>query len=1201
MSEEVSYNNIGYVSLHNHTTYSILDSLIKPIDLFKRTAELGQTAVAVTDHGSLAGMWDCLEAAKETGVKLIPGVEIYFVDDINNKEERMRHLILLSKNEIGYRNLLNIVSEGFDNNSILFKKVYPRVDWAILEKYKEGIICTTACANGILGQLINEKKYDKAFENAQRLKNIFGDDFAIELQAYALKRVNTSYSGEIDQISTNKRLREIAEKLDIKCIVSTNAHYVYAEQHEAHDVLLAVAAGQPVNSGSRLKYENAQLHIRSEEDIYNKLSRISYDKDFAKKCIENTKYFADKCEFPDWIDPKHSNPSGKELPEFPVKDQDDYSEFIKWNETNYINGKNEDEMYLRYRCYIGLISKVPESDIPKYQERLDIEFEVIEKHGFSSYMLIVMDYLEFARKNNILIGVGRGSVGGVLIAYLTDIHIVDPIKYNLIFERFHNKEKTSMPDIDADFASEGKEIVQNYISKKYGEDYVAHVSNINTMTPKVYARAIARAFIYGGDRKAAVSVGTTLADTIPDDIKTVSGAIEGAALFSEYTKPLSEGGGGYTELAKYAKDIGGQYVAWATHAAGIVIGKRPLKGLVPIRKDKENIVALEYEKERAEKNGLVKMDILGLSTLDVISDTRDLIKSLGKELPKNLLEYDYNQYDKKTYDLISSGNTFCVFQLGKSSGTINLCREVKPKNIEDIAIINSLARPSARDIRESFVKTRNGEIPVNIIHPSMNRAFGSTLGFGLFEESLFFLAQDVAGWQLNDADRLRKLTKMKGKDQSKVKKWREEFIEGAEKTGVGKEIGTKIWDEVIALFGGYGFNKSHAVFYSLIGFYTAYLKAHYPLEFLVANLKSEVASNTKISKDNIAKIKEEIRAMKINIVPPDINTSDITYKIIDENTLMTGFDAIKFMGKDAMPEILAKRPFKSFEDFITRVDASKVKAPAIQALAASGCLDSFGIPRKSMYLYSADYKKKLAAFNKKKEKNPEKWKDFSYPWPEENEWSIAEKCALERFYIGEYLSGDKVDAFNGFFQKGGIPYKHFIKLLPPPSNLTDKELKKYTKKVNLVQGEVKSVFEFKVKKEDSKIRGEVMAKICLEDPYGNQINMTCFPEGWDELKTKVSSLSKGKFKFEPGCGIYINANLGWYEDQLSLTFEELLKFSPPPQVPSDLKPKKVDMKSKKDEEVVVVFDEDDRNVFLQDVEEELVDMGNSDLHDEFDD
>lgn len=1610
MSENINNDSIGYVSLHNHTSFSILDSLIEVKDLFIKTKELGQTAVAITDHGTMGAMWGALQASKDTGVKLIAGCEHYFVDDLSNTDARLSHFILLAKNAKGYENLLKLTAEGYDNYIVSFKRSIPRIDWSILEKYSEGLICTTACANGILGQLINQKKFDEAISRAKRLKDIFGDDLAIELQPHALKRTQNAYSGEIDQISTNKRLRKIAEDLDIKCIVATNAHYIEKEHKEAHDVLLAISAGAPVKSGMRLQYEGADLHMKSETEVLEKLARISYDRDFAIECIKNTKYFADKCEFPDWIDPKFSNPSGKELPSFPVKDQSDYNEFLNWMKgKSNLENKEEDECYLRYLCEINLAKKIPEANHKQYLERLEEELDVLEYHKFSSYMLIVHDYLAWARRKyqvgygrgcvtkgtkvltnsgyknieditisdkvwshtgnlrdvnltfkypvkedllsiktdksfgnitftkdhkvygtksvdvapdwisigemnvgdyiampflrraneyfnhtydlskyntgfyeeiegddnlyyssfdkdlnmrgvakklgihhscvrNVVLGKGskhkdtilkyfddnnikndnfiikkkilkyilidsdilyllgrwvgdgsinsaktgvvisfnsndtvgynkitkiidklgwsrstsfskvsnsfnltitnmlvcswfidlfpdyknssktksfpkfwrklsnsqitdllygyfdadgtinrnrmesiktvsnklaletkealqyieiisgvhcekdpirngnvtqsayknsfvglnlkyikktpmysngwlckirsidtvkddfvydievdkdhsyvttnyavHNSVGGSLVAYLTDIHVANPIKYGLIFARFHNKQKKSFPDIDSDFCSSGKEAVTEYIKQKYGKDQVASVTNMNRMTPKVYVKSIARSFVYGGDRKTAVQVGNALADTIPADIPNMRLAFENAALFNEYTKPISEGGAGYTEVKKYHEHIAGKLAALSTHAGGLIIGKRSLKGLIPLRKDKEGNISIEFEKNGAEELGLVKMDILGVKTLEIVRKTHELIK----ETTGSSISYpDFEEYDEKTYKLLSDGNTFCVFQLGTSDGTIDLCQKIKPKCLEDISIINSLARPSSRDIRSEFISVKNGEREVKILHESLNAAFKPTFGFGLYEESLLQLARDVAGWDYHEADKLRKLTKEKGKNPEKVKQWRQEFIDDSVNNDIPKNIATRIWDETISAFSGYGFNKSHSILYSILSYHTAWLKAHYPLQFLVCNLQSEIEANSKDSKINISKIKEEIRSLGVNILPPDVNISDISYKIIDKDTILTGLDALKFMGKDAIPNIIENRPYSNFDEFLTKINGRSVNIRSIQALVASGCLGSFGLSRKLMYLYSADYKKKLQSFIVNNKKNPEKYPSFSYPWPKMDDWTLAEKCALEKFYLGESLSGNKIKQFNGFFTGGAPSFKNLVKLLPrPTANITESQLRKYNKKVTLLQGEIINIREFKIKKEDSKLLGMIMAHLTVEDPFGNNILVTFFPEGWVAFQNRFRNLSSNKFKLEVGCGMYFNGNLNWYNDELSIIYEDLVKVCSVPPLPKDLESKKISLK--KEPKLKKPSEDDlDRNVLLEELENELINSGNTDLDDD---
>ncbi len=456
----------------------------------------------------------------------------------------------------------------------------------------------------------------------------------------------------------NLSLTKLAIELGIRPIVATDVHYLEKEHHRAHDVLLADGSGQPITSGARLTYNVPEFHVKSAIEVANYFVRLSsipeWTPEFVQSLFDNTIYFADQCENADWVDPKYSNPSGKELPEFPVQDQPDYVEFLEVKKQKWPDVA-DDVAYLRYRCEQGFADKVPKGKEAEYRTRLKEELDVIEFHGFSSYMLIVADYIEYALKNNIRVGPGRGSVGGSLVAFLLNIHIADPIKYKLIFARFHNKEKTSFPDIDTDFAPSGRAKVQDYIRKKYGDDFVAHVSNVNTITPKVYARDIARIFEFGdAGRSAAAKIGDDIADSIPGDLKSLKDAFDGdaAPLLSAWAEQ-------YPELKEFADTIGGRARAWSTHAGGLIIGKRALPEIVPVRRDKDGSVALEYDKDRAEDNGLVKMDTLGLETLDIIGTTYDLVREQGKPLPPE--PFPYHDYDQKTHDLIGRGDTFCVF------------------------------------------------------------------------------------------------------------------------------------------------------------------------------------------------------------------------------------------------------------------------------------------------------------------------------------------------------------------------------------------------------------------------------------------------------------------------------------------------------------------------------------------------------------
>jgi DNA polymerase III subunit alpha len=1129
-----------FVSLHNQTDFSILDSLISTKALFKRAKELGQSAVAITDHGSLAAAWDAVKASKDTGVKLIIGCECYFQNDATSVDEKFRHVIFLAKNAVGYRNLLTLNKKGFDQSSFVGKRVYSVIDWKLLEQYSEGLICLTACGNGIVSQLLMKHKTSEAEETLLRLQKIFGDDLGIEVQPNNMKRGSNIFNDEIDQFFLNRQLISLGKKLNIRVVAACNAHYLTKEEAETHDVFLAIGSHQPIYSNFRLRYPVPEFYLKSGDEVKSFFVR-NYGEEVAQSLCDNSIYFADRCEKPDWIDPKYSNPSGKELPVFPVKDEPDYVEFIEWRATQPIaeSALEEDKAFLRFHCQKFFSTRIKDlnaSNMEQYQNRLSEELDVLEYHGFSSYMLIVADFIEWARKHEIAVGEGRGSVGGSLIGFLLGIHQADPIKYGLIFARFHNKEKSSFPDIDTDFAPSGREKVQNYLRKKYGNENVAHVSNVNTITPKVYVRDIARSCELGGSKEEAVKIGNDVADCIPADIHSIDEALAKVPLFAEYAKK-------YTQFEKY-KSICGKFRAWSTHAGGIIISARPLTGLVPLRKDKDGALAIEYDKDKAEENGLVKMDTLGLSTLDIIGQTLQLIKEAGKEPPPDPINYD--EYDQATYDVISNGDTFCVFQLGTSGGTIDLGRRIKPKSINDISYINSLARPSARDMRNDFIQTKDGKKAFSLLHPNLGRAFNNTFGFGLYEESLMYLAQDIAGWSLHSADRLRKLTKEKGKNPKKAQEWRAEFIRDAVKNNnINEGIAKRIWDEVVDKFQGYGFNMSHSILYSMTSYKTAYLKAHYPVEFLMANLMAEVKSNTPDANINIEKIKKELRKHRVKIVPPDINKSQLVYTIEDGNRLVTGLDAIKFVGEDAIKDIISKRPFKDFFDFMTRISSKSVRANSIQALAACGALDSFGMSRKQIFLYCSDYRKKLQVWLKKH--NPDV-DQFTYPYPSEPDWTEPEKFALEQYYIGE-----------SFICKPAVAHGVFFK----DAHITIHDVKKSKDKTNIssTKGIIRDFFEFRVKKE-GKYYGQPMVKAVLEDKNADQCTLTIFPDRWKMVKERIQELNK-KVEFGVGIALHFSGSTNIYEDDMGIILDQLFNISLPPVVPSDLKAKKINLKEAK--------------------------------------
>lgn len=1153
-----------FINLHSHTHFSILDSLCSPKELFQRAKELNQTALAITDHASFLGAWEALKVSKETGVKLIIGAEFYFVDNVEtNKKDRFRHIILLAKNETGYKNLLTLNKRGFDNKVVYTKRVYPLIDWTLLKEYSEGVICLTSCSNGILAQLLMLKKNEEAEQQLKQLIDIFGEDLGLEVQPNTLKRGSNIYNDVIEQVFVNRQIINLGKKFNVRVVPTCNVHYAKKEDADTHDVMLAIGSHQPVFSNFRLKYNCPDFYLKSGDEVKAFFER-NYGEEYAKEICSNTLYFANKCEMPEWIDPKYSNPSGKELPEFPVKDESDYEEFIEWvkNQNEDIKALEEDKQFLRFRCEKAINGKMaPKEKCEEYKERLEKELDVFNYCNAASYMLIVADYINWCKQNNILVGVGRGSGGGSYVGYLLGIHGADPIKYELVFERFYSKKRTSLADLDVDFSKKDRYKVIEYITSKYGQDKVAAISNIITITPKVYSRDLSRAHEYGGSRKESVQVGNTLADTLTTDIKSIDDAIKKSPLFVEYSKK-------YPELVKY-KAICGKPRAAGQHAAGIIIGKRPLHTIVPVRIDKDNTTLVEYDKDVAEENGLVKMDILGLTTLDIIDETNKLIKAIGKEAP----QINYDEYDQATYDLITEGRTFGVFQFGTSEGTIDLCRKIKPKNIKDLAIITTLARPASQEIREDFIKTREGKREVSLLHPLLERAFRNTYGFPLYDESLLVLAKDVANWELDEADKLRKLTKEKGKNPQKVKKWEEEFINGAKNNGVNEKVAKMIWDQVIVPFGKYSFNCSHAVLYSMISYHTAYLKAHFPIQFLMANLENESKSNAPDAKSNIERIKKEIRSYRVKIVPPDINTSQLTYTMV-ENKLTTGLQAIKFVKEDAINNILENRPYKEFFDFMRKVDSKRVRANAIQALIASGCFDKFELSRKSMFLYCSDYRKKLQVWLKTHDPKEDK---FIYPFPEnDGEWKKSELYAMEQIYLGEAFSCGKVDAYNSFFKSNDY--------------ITIGDIKKTENKTKIrsCKAIIKDMHEFTIKKETSKYYGKLMMKILIEDARNDQCVLTVFPDRIEQINELLKTMHKGK-ALDIGWGLHFSGTTNIFQDELGIILNDIYNIVMPPQIPNDTKSRKINLKIVKKQGQI------QPPSVLEELEDELISMGLLDI------
>lgn len=1094
---------MNYVNLHVHTSLgSMQDSLISVDDLFNRALELKQNAVAITDHGTMAAVYDAWKAYKRTGVKFIPGCEGYFVHSYDvkdgvvsgrkrRKNEKRKHITLLAKNATGYKNLLKAFYEGFQRKELQLGYVYPRLSWDILEQYSEGVICLSGCGSGILAEKLMLGDIEGAEKMALRLSSIFSNNFYLELQPHHLK------NERIDQEWINESLIEFSKKLNIPLVVTTDSHYLTREGAKYHDMLLAIRSKKPLKDKNRMSYGIEEFYLKTAEEIYDFLAD-KYGKIVAISAIENTQKIADSCENPDYLEVK-----GHHLPDFPCKDEQDYSEFFKWLERNKsCQNIEEAAAFMRFRCFKAFkekFSHLSNKEKKYYWERIKYEIKILENNKFSSYMLVVSDYIRWAENNDILVGVGRGSVAGSLVAYLLDIHRVNPFDFGLLFERFQNAEKTDLPDIDTDFMSTGREKVEQYVRDKYGHENCAHVSNFTNYTPKNTIDDVARSLRIGSeddDDKNYFFIAKTIKDSIPDDAENFNDAKERSQKFKMFCDK-------YPELLEYSERILGKEKTYSTHAAGVVISDIPIYNFAPIRIDKNDVVAVQYEKNRCEANGLVKMDFLGLTTLDVIDETLKNIKRINLDGPKKMKDIPLD--DRKTYEMISNGNTKCVFQLG-STTMISLCKRIKPKNILDIAIINALGRPSSgpRELedgtvyneRDEYIKRRDGLAPITYLHPSL-KCLEETLGLCMFEEQLMGVAKHCADWDLNKADKLRKFTKLKNKGADLAKQLRKDFINGfIKKHNSSLKEAEIVWTGVVEKFGGYGFNRSHAVSYSINGYYTAYLKCHYPTAFLAAKLKVETASNSIASEGEIESAKQECKRLGIKILPPNINEG--SYEVLDDKTIVMGLLAIKGLGAKASEDILLKQPFDSFLDFLHRTESRIVNKSKIEALAKAGCFDLFNLSRKFVFEEAKTTRDKLVKYlNTLKKKHKDGYdsecaalSDFPFS-PKKEEWSVEELLRNEYETLGTCLSGNLNDLYNGFFIGYNITPLSKIAFLPNKHNVNVEIL-------------VKSVIKEITIKKPGKNKGKKMLKYLVEDIEGASTELTIWPTQYAIAKKYIS-------------------------------------------------------------------------------------------------
>lgn len=1113
----------NFVNLHSHTQGSFLDAIVKVPDLFARIWELGQRTVCVTDHGVCASFLQAYQEYKkykEQGklIKFIPGNEIYFCEDLSDSKGKRRHLVLLAANEVGYRNLLKITAAGFQNSVTVMGKEFPRVDAAILKKHNDGLFATSACGGSIIAAHIFGGDREAALKAALQFKDIFGDRFFIELQPHDLSRNGFS------QTFLNDQLKSIAEELDIEMVATCDSHYLTAAHEKYHDMILAISDKKSLDDQTRHRYASIDACIVCKGEgtfpsgsstachgcLGTKIGRIRpcaefyvktgsqvrgffakhYDSDFAQKLIDNTAKIAGACGYPDYMEPK-----GVRLPTFPWADEPDAVEYNAWkNKRPALKTVPDDAAYLRFKVWKAFNIYCKDFDKNKktqYWNRVIHELDILEARNFSSYMLIVADYVNWAKKQGIVVGVGRGSVSGCLVAFFLNIHAADSIKYGLIFERFQNKEKKSLPDIDVDIAPSGRDRVIEYCKNKYGADKVAAISNINKLTPKVVIKDVARSLVIGGDRSTAFQIANDITAEMPDKVQDKDGndvKVETLEQAMDVTPKLVEFLHQYPEVLDYARELVGLPRAWGVHAAGVIISDIPLDEIVPLRRDKHGVISVQYDKDACEIAGLAKMDFLGLDTLDIMQETVDMAKSIGIDIP---MPDNVPEDDQLAFKLIQTGNVGGIFQLAGSLAP--LCKALKPNNVPDIAIVNALGRPSFdKEQRMDCINRKLGKTPIKYTHPILEPVLKNTYGMCVYEEDLAKIASHVAGWDLSKADSLRKLTKDKEKGASKIAKIKDDFIADAVRhSKLTKLEAEKIWEDEIGRFSGYGFNCSHATVYSMISYQTAYYKAHATGPFFCALINAETRGNKRDKYDAIEALKKDARRFGIQFTTCDVNVSKQYYMMRDRKTIVKGLGAIKGLGDTALDAIIANQPYKSFEDFLYRTPSRTVSKSVIVALAKAGAFDSLGVSRKFASEHYADIRKEMIKFMRKHgaDSNSNLLAGFIYKRNDlrNDEWNIKDKLTYEKEVIGEYVSGTAEDIFPNFF-KGGVYAQPLTKIanMPVDSNFA-------------LEGIISSIREIIIKKA-GKNQGKAMARLLVENMRGESIEITLWPDIYSKFK-----------------------------------------------------------------------------------------------------
>ncbi len=1021
-----------FVHLHVHTQFSLLDGAIRFDRLFKLAKTFGMGACAITDHGNMFGAIDFYFEARKAGMKPIIGCEAYLAprSRFDQKripgEENAYHVVLLAMNEQGYKNLLKLISiahiEGF--------YYHPRIDKEVLRLYNEGLICLTACLKGEIPNAILKHGPERVRELVDEYLSIFGDRLYFELQD----------NGIDDQKIINEGLIDLSRHYNVPIVATNDCHYLLREEAKAQELLICIQTGKTMNDKDRLRFSSDHFYFKSPDEIDLAFSQYP-------EALSNTVRVAERCDL-------SIDTSTYHFPDFKVPEGMDLND--------YLEKEAREGFERRLPAIRALYSEFGEQLLKQYRERLDYEIGVIKKTGFAGYFLIVADFINHAKANDIPVGPGRGSAAGSLVAYTMAITDIDPIRYDLTFERFLNPERISMPDIDVDFCKNKRDKVIEYVTEKYGKDNVAQIITFGTMKSKAAVRDVGRAL---GMPYAEV-------DKLSKLIVSTDRGIEKAINDEPQINELYHTNEQVKELLDSAMVVEGLARHASTHAAGIVIANKPLSEYVPLYRGQHDEMVTQYHMKVIEKIGLIKMDFLGLETLTLIAGVVELLKKDGIVIDISKLPLD----DGKTFELLSSGDTSGVFQL-ESRGMKDLLTRLKPSKFEDIMPLIALYRPGPLNsgMVDEFIKRRNNPDKITYETPLLEGVLKDTYGVIIYQEQIMKIASVLANFSLKDADTLRKA--MAKKIPEELTKYRGQFVEGATANGVPTAVAEKIYD-VIVQFGEYGFNKSHSCAYGLISYQTAYLKAHYPVHYFAAMLTNEVNDT-----DKMIKYIAECRDSGIEILPPDINTSEKAFTIV-EGRIRFGLSGVKNVGDAAIDNILQVREeigeFNSFVHFLGSIDSRKANKKVLESLAKGGCFDSLGLKRSQVLYLIREKSDKLT---KKESKSNVLQMDMfggaaetvvSVEIPNMDELAHEELLEGEKESLGFYLSQHPLQ-----------PYQALITQLTPYDSQKLKETETM-EDVNIA-GTVNAVKEITTK------RGDKMAYVTLGDMKGI-VEVIVFPD-----------------------------------------------------------------------------------------------------------